>query len=78
MILENYTIFNLLITDDWSRWKEASKACALDQVGGEVEKMVKDIKEQDTLGLLSKGEQYMGRTSGTFAGSNIRALCYHS
>lgn len=43
---------------DCSRWKEASKACALDQVGGEVGKMVKDIKEQDTMGLLSKVSKF--------------------
>merc|ERR1719339_620632 len=43
---------------DRSRWKEASQACARDQVGGEVEKMVKNIKEQDTLGLLSKVSKF--------------------
>eukprot|EP00092_Neocalanus_flemingeri_P075874 GFUD01094060.1.p1 GENE.GFUD01094060.1~~GFUD01094060.1.p1 ORF type:complete len:213 (+),score=73.04 GFUD01094060.1:93-641(+) len=43
---------------DSSRWKEASSACALDQVGGNVGKMVKDVKEKDTLGLLGKGRRF--------------------
>ena len=38
-----------------------------------VEKMVKDIKKQDTLGLLSKGDAFIGLTSfGIFEGSIVR------
>ena len=36
--------------------EEASRKCALGQVRGGVVKIVKSMKEKDTLGLLEKGE----------------------